>query len=307
MGAVARAAPDAIKALIAPDGSSYRVTLYVTAADGTHAPRTVTIDAALPTSASDAHTLTPAYAGNFQNFAGGKAALWPSLLEKAWAAMHRGGYAFLGRGGQSQVALEALTGVDSHNEGDLLGKPPKALLARVQELLAGGAALTCGTLSGLPLAGQRGFVGPGPGPGAFKATLPDPKGDPAQIVPSTLTIHDVKGKARPVHDDGATKLRGPGLAAGSVAYRGGAVELTWDRSAGPDAAGDLSADYEWTGLIAPDLHLYGDHEYIVEGVEGDGLRLGNPWGIEQPKLVPAARMKDLFDELGWNPVIRRRR
>ncbi|MSP61577.1 MAG: hypothetical protein EXR72_14805 [Myxococcales bacterium] len=303
MGAVAAANPGKIKSLFAPQKAnltSYQVTLHTAGRDGKLAPKTVTVDTNLPTKVKSDTSLVPAYSGASQNFAQHDAPLWPALLEKAYAQMTRGGYAKIGDGGLADVAMQTLTGEESHDQSDTFAKSPKKILEKFKQLQAAGAAVCCGTLSGIPLKGAGGFTGTGDGP--YHADLKDSHGSAAELVHKSLLVRDKKGKGGTAHDNGEGKLIGANVAAGNVRYGSGAVDLTYEKGKGPTHPEDLSADFEWEGMIAPEFGLYGDHEYIFESVQGDSLVFKNPWGESHPKPIPAARFKELFDEMSANPT-----
>ena len=172
------------------------------------------------------------------------------------------------------------------------------LLQRFRQLQAAGTAATCGTVAGLPLKGQGGFTGQGSGP--FEAQLKDAQGGNADLVEGSVVVRDQKGRAKPARDDSEGKLEGSGVAAGKVEYRKGRVDLSYEAKKGPAEAGDLVTDFLWEGEISPEYHLYGNHEYIFESVQGDKVVFKNPWGCEHPQPIPVDQVKKLFDVMSSN-------
>ncbi|MCB9235906.1 MAG: hypothetical protein H6581_29935 [Bacteroidia bacterium] len=117
------------KAITDNKNGTYTVTLYSRKRDGIGqassdsstgifsklVARTITVDAALPTSVdgidsanADAEGLLPHATGGDKNKAG-ETELWVKIIEKAYAVLN-GGYDNIGNGGFSENALEALTG-----------------------------------------------------------------------------------------------------------------------------------------------------------------------------------------------------
>jgi|GEM_PF-2063822 len=129
MGAIARANPALIENMVkGPDASgNYNVTFQ-----DKGKPVTITVTPDLPLNSSG----NPAYAATPQE--GGKAELWPALVEKAYAQW-KGGYPNIVHG-NSANAMEAITGKKSSSL-DVGG----ATLADLEKRLNAGEAITAGT------------------------------------------------------------------------------------------------------------------------------------------------------------------
>lgn len=68
--------------------------------------------------------------------------LWPSVIEKGYAAF-KGGYSKIGEGGSGETALEAITGKDASTVAT--SKDTDDLFKQVQRALSGSKAVTAGT------------------------------------------------------------------------------------------------------------------------------------------------------------------
>ncbi len=108
--AVARAAPDWIRAMIAAaPGEAYDVRFFKIPESGAPQPQTVRVDAAVPVTARDGLPLYARVASDQR----GERQIWPLIAEKAYAAW-KGGYDVIGEGGAVEETLEEITGEPSH-------------------------------------------------------------------------------------------------------------------------------------------------------------------------------------------------
>jgi len=110
MGAVAFAAPDAIRRMMREnEDGTVTVRFHDIGTDGAATPSEVTVDREIVTRRGPDGARTPYYASSPGRDAGGRQEIWPAILEKAYA-QRAGGYEKIGMGGSSAAALEALTG-----------------------------------------------------------------------------------------------------------------------------------------------------------------------------------------------------
>lgn len=142
MGAIARANPSLLENMIkGPDkDGAYTVTFHDEDWRGRSSPVDIKVSPELLLDTNG----TPLYAGTPQD--GGKAELWPAIVEKAYAQW-KGGYKEIVQG-NSADAMEALTGKDSSSF-----NPGKATLADLDKRLKAGEALTAGTHDDIKLLG----------------------------------------------------------------------------------------------------------------------------------------------------------
>ena len=301
MGAVAAANPKAIMSLFSPQAAnqhSYTITLNVSDGRGGFHKHPITVDTNLPTRAQDVQRNAPIYTLMGKGMKQHDVPLWPALLEKAYAQM-MGGYDVVGdKGGYSDRAMEALTGVSSHSE--TIAAKEQDVLAEFKGFQQAGKAVVCGTLDSKQSKAQGGFTGHGDGP--LHASFLTDQGEAPEIVPGTLRLADKAGKAKPLHDDGDGKLTGTD-GKGSVDYDHGAADATYGSGKGPARAEDLQADYDWRGQLDKSLNVHAWHAYIFEGVTADNkLQFKNPWGVEHPKPMTAGDFKRLFTGINSNQV-----
>jgi hypothetical protein len=195
--------------------------------------------------------------------------------------------------------MEAFTGVNSTAEG--VPQQDADVLTKFKEFQKAGQAVVCGTLDSVQATAKTGFGGAGDGP--YSMLLTNDGGDQVELVKSSLSISDTKGKAPVVTDDGNGNLVG---ATGTVGYGWGATpSFTYDAGKGPAAATDLSASYQWRGQLDKSLDVYANHAYMFESVTADGkLVFKNPWGVDHPNPIAPADFKRLFIGIDSNGVPR---
>ena len=299
MGAVAAANPKAIMNCFSPhtpNQTQYTVTLHLPDGRGGFKKNPVVVDTALPTKIEEVQMNAPTYALKGKNLGNHNVPIWPGLLEKAYAQMV-GGYDDAGdKGGYSNVAMEAITGVRSRPE--TVKSKDEEILADFKSFQKDGKAVVCGTLGSKHAKSQSGFRGSGEGP--YSATLMSDQGDPASIVPGSLKVADKGGKAKRAWDSDGKILGG---ATGTVAYRQGQVSLQYKSGEGPAKAEDLEAEYDWRGLLDKTAQVYAWHAYIFESVTPDGkLQFKNPWGSSHPNPLAPADFRRLFTGINTNAV-----
>jgi len=296
MGAVCAANPGAIMKMFQPQKSGekvYSVTLFKED-KGKLTPHTVSVDTMMPATnpaspepgekaAGGAPQL--AYAGMGKTAA--TAALWPSLLEKAYAQLI-GGYAEVGKGGKSSDAMSAITGEEAQYQ----SAPPKdQVIERFKKFKDEGKAVVCGTLGSMEHKADKAFKGD---KGQYKAMLLTSDGEPCQLVKNTLAVTDTKSKHKSESNDLNGKMMGPALDSGSVEHATGKVDMKFKPDKAPDTAENLHAEYDFRGKISKDLNLYANHAYIFEKLDGDKIIFKNPWGSVNPNPVSAELFSKFF-------------
>ena len=291
MGAVAAANPQAITKLFSPTtpgASKYTVTLYVRDQNYKLVPKTTTVDAHLPSQNG-----MPIYGQMQKDLNDGKNAMWPALLEKAYAQLigDTGGYERIGGGGFPGDAMAAFTGKESQDEA--VPQDANAIVQKFRELQKAGKATVCATLGQKSASSKKGFTGSGDGPYSMKLT--GDSGDGVELVQGSLKISDSKGKAPEATDDGAGNITGNGVH-GQTGYGWNATpSITYDAGKGPAAAADLQADYQWRGQLDKAIDVYANHAYMFEQVTPDGkLQFKNPWGVDHPQPMTGDDFKRLF-------------
>jgi hypothetical protein len=139
LSAVANTHPAAITSMVKDDGNGkYRVRFYKKSYYGAPKEEWITVDGDLPTSGSG-----PLYAKGAETDAKGQRELWPSIIEKAWAAW-KGGYDDIGEGGFSGDVMTAITGEASSYK-TLASMKPDALWDDMKKAIDAGQPVTCGT------------------------------------------------------------------------------------------------------------------------------------------------------------------
>lgn len=298
MGAVVASRPDIIQDMVSydPGTKQYTVT-FQRLEGGTFKPVAVTVDGFLPTRAG---TSRLAYAVNDQNFDPKNQALWPAIIEKAYAKW-KGGYDRI-VGGSGARAMEEITGVRSDYEAI---PPVQDVIPTFEKWQKDKKAVVCGTKDFVQQNSKTGlFSGSGVGP--YKAALPDVDGAPAELVKNSVEVTDKGGKGGRARDDGQGAMTGDAVQAGTVTYENGAVSLTYKDDRKPAQAGDLEARYRYEGLISSALNLHGDHAYIFQEVRDGKLLFHNPWGPavpKQPKPVSPADFVAFFETVGVNSPV----
>jgi Calpain family cysteine protease len=298
MGAVVASNPGAIKKLFNPQKAglkSYQVTLHVRDDLGKLKPKTVSVDTNLPVVKDKKQEF--AYANNGKDAK--TAALWPALLEKAYALVStEGTYGAIGGGGFSGEAMEAISGVESKDD----TKPGKdQVIERFKKYQKEGQAVVCGTLGQQSTTKKKAFTDAKDG---YEAKLTTAEGDAhCTVLPSTLKVTDTASKHHSTsHDDGKGKMSGDSLEKGSVDYDKAQVDLTFKKDLKPDKAENLEAQYSYRGLLDKDLGVWAHHAYIFEKIDGDKLVFKNPWGTWHPKPMSAEQWSKLFTGVSTNQV-----
>lgn len=288
MGAVAAQRPDLIKKMIAYDASknSYTVTFKERQANGKFADVPIKVSAYLPSRSG----YSPIYAQDAAHKGGDGAALWPAIIEKAYAVW-KGDYQEI-VGGSAGDAMEAITGaVSTYPE----MPAAKDVLKLFKSYEKGKKAVCCGTYDALKGKSEKAFSGSGSGP--YRASLK------ASLKEKSLKVDDTGKKVAQVRDGGDGKLTGADLASGSVTYEGGAVELTYKAGKAPAKPEDLTASYLYHELLSESLNVYGDHAYMFVKVDGDRIVMANPWGPNasyQPKPMTATEFVTYFEDISVN-------
>jgi hypothetical protein len=288
MGAVAAQRPDLIRKMIKYDAksNSYTVTFKERQADGKFKDVPIKVSAYLPTKSG----ASPVYAQDAATKSGDSAALWPAIIEKAYAVW-KGDYQEI-VGGFAGDAMEAVTGAASTYP-DI--PEVKDVVKLFKSYEKGKKAVCCGTHTNMKADAMTPFSGSGAGP--YSGT---PK---AEVVEKSLRISDAGKKVQPVNDLGEGRLGGSDLAKGSVDYESAAVDLTFKAGKGPAKPDDLTANFRFHGLLNEGLNLYGEHAYMFVRVDGDKLVFANPWGPNasyQPKPMSAAEFVKYFGDIAVN-------
>ena len=294
MGAVVAQRPDLIKKMIQYDASTgvYTVTFKERVGDK-FKDVPIQVNASLPSGRG----INPSYASGDVTKGGNNAALWPAIIEKAFAVW-KGDYEEI-VGGTSSKAMEVITGSKSKYS----GVPPEDRVIEVFRAHERAQAAVCaGTVDYIDERKEKLFMGVGAGP--FRTTLPGSEGSPARIVKGSVKITDTgKGKGGVARDDKQGKVAGGGVKEGSITYKGGATSVTYKDGSLPEHADDIEAKYRYKRLISKSLNLYGNHAYMFVKVEDDKLVFANPWGSNaswQPKPMTAAEFRTFFGGVSVN-------
>ncbi len=300
MGAVAASNPDVIADMIDYDASTgtFTVTFQELQRGGTFKPHTEEVDAYFPTRRGGSRM---AYALSDTSFNPANQALWPAVIEKAYAQW-QGGYEEIGGGGSSAGAMEALTGVRSARQ----AMPrERDVIARFEQFTAENKAVVCGTRDWIDQRRVEGLWS-GEGSGPYTGTLTDKEGNDAEIVKDSVSIRDREGNSGQLRDDGDGGLTGNGLKDGSVAYDSGKTRFSYDEGKGPADPADLVTTYQFEGTLSASLNIHGNHAYVFREVKDGKLQFHNPWGPaahKHPKPVSAREFLDLFETLGVNATV----
>ncbi|MCB9737919.1 MAG: DUF4157 domain-containing protein [Deltaproteobacteria bacterium] len=299
MGAVAASNPDIIADMISVDAASgsFAVTFQQLQRDGSFKPVVIEVDGYMPTRHG---TSRMAYALSDTSFDPNKQALWPAVIEKAYAQW-KGGYDAIGDGGVSAKAMEEMTGVRSVQA----AMPrPDQVLDRFAGFQREKSAVVCGTRDEIDQRSIEGLFQPA-GDG-FRGKLVDKEGNGAEVKKNTVSIRDKEGKGGTVRDDGKGGIAGSGLQSGSVAYDGGSTELVYKEDRAPGAAEDLVATYQFEGTLSAALNVHSNHAYVFREVKDGLLYFQNPWGpaaSKHPKGLTPEQFRDLFETIGVNATI----
>lgn len=300
MGAVAASNPDVIKNMISYDAATgqYTVTFQEMQRGGKFKPHVEVVDAYMPTRRG---TSRMAYAMSDASFNPANQALWPAIIEKAYAQW-KGDYEEIGGGGSSAEAMESFTGVRSTNE-----SMPRAkdVVARFQQWQTENKAVVCGTLDWKDQRSIEGlFSGSETGP--YTGKLTDHEGLGAEVVKGSVSIRDRAGTAGSARDDKKGALTGTNVDSGEVQYEGGSTRLTFKDGKAPAAAADLLATYQFEGTLNQGLNLHGDHAYMFREVKDGLIYFNNPWGpaaSKHPKGLTGEQFREYFQTIGVNATI----
>gem|GEM_PF-2042403 len=301
MGAVAAANPQLIKDALKDNGDgTFTVRFYELQKDGkSFKEHFETVDTFMPTRAGSRNRT--AYAQSDQNFDPRNQALWPAIIEKAYAQW-KGGYTAIQKGGQSSKAMESLTGVKS-----VRAAMPKEddVVARFEQWQGENKAVVCGTRDWIQQTSKTGlFAGGGDGP--YRGSLTDEQGKAAEIVKGTVNIRDAKGQGGTARDDSKGKLTGASVDSGTVAYDTGSTAITYKSKRGPGAPEDLEASYRFEGTLNQGLNIHGNHAYMFRGVKDGKLLFHNPWGPaahKHPQPISASDFLSYFETIGINATL----
>ena len=303
MGAVAASNPGVIADMIDYDEASgmFTVTFQEMQRDRSFKPHVEVVDSFLPTRAGGGKNRT-AFAMSDSAFDPTNQALWPAIIEKAYAQW-QGGYHVLDEGGSSATAMQIFTGVRSVR--DSIPRE-EDVIAKFEQFQAENKAVVCGSRDEIQQANIKGLL-EGGGDGPYTGTLEDRDGAAAgEIVKGTVRIRDVEGESGTVRDDRSGALTGSNVEEGTVGYKGGAVRLMYKDGKGPDSGASLETSYEYEGTLSSSLNIHGNHAYIFREVKDGMLLFHNPWGPaahKHPKPVSAAAFRDYFETIGVNATI----
>jgi hypothetical protein len=269
---------------------SYNVRLFKKNDKGDLEQVSMTVDTNLPAlkeGADGGAGADPKLAYGGLNKTKSQAALWPSLMEKAYAQLV-GGYQKEGAGGFAGDALEAITGQKAQNE----GLPAKEnVITRFTELKKQGKAVICGTLGSKETKKEKAFKEKD---GTYSATLTTHQGEPCEVMKNTLKIEDEGLFGSTSSDDGNGAIVGDVVDKGTIDYPSGKAEMKFKADDAPDSPDDLTAEYSFRGLLDNKLNVHAWHMYVFEDVSGDNLIFKNPWGVEHPEPIPADKFLELF-------------
>lgn len=294
MGAVVAQRPDLIRKMVQYNASTgvYTVT-FKEKRGAAFVDVPIQVDSYLPSKSG----ANPVYAQDGAKKGGDDVALWPAIIEKAYAVWQGGDYETI-VGGYPSVVMEAITGAKSDS-------PRIPAEDQVISLFEGYAkdkkAVCVCTVNNIQERKAKLFAGADAGP--YTATLPGSEGKSATVVEGSVSISDTVGKGGVARDDRQGGLSGASVASGSVTYKGGRTQLTYKDERAPASAADLEASYKYKGLVSASLNIYGNHAYMFVGVEGGKIVLANPWGSNpawQPKPMTAAEFKTFFSSIDVN-------
>ena len=303
MGAVAASSPGIIKDMISYDAATgqYTVTFQEMQSGGRFKPHKETVDAYMPTRRGSSGPGRMAYAMSDGTFDPNNQAMWPAIIEKAYAQW-KGGYEAIGGGGNSARTMQAFTGVRS-----VSAAMPAAdkVVPMFEAWQAENKAVVCGTQDWKD---QRSITGlfEGEGKGPYRGSLTDKEGKSAEIVKNSVTIRDSKNGVGRLRDDGKGELTGSDLDSGTVAYEGGATSFSYKGDRTPASAADLEATYQFEGTLSQSLNIHGDHAYIFSKVQDGLLYFQNPWGPaahKHPKPMTGEQFREYFGSIGVNATV----
>jgi len=303
---VCAANPGKIKSLFSPQESGakqYSVTLFQKEGETDQfKEKAFTVDTMLPAlnakspepGAQPASGAGPqlAYAGNDQ-VTQRPAPLWPSLVEKAYAMMLKGGYAELGRGGVPADAMSALTGQPVERVRGAEGK--EAMLAKLKQFQQGGQPAVCSTFGSKQRTQKKAFRDGGQG--QVSGVLTGQEGARTAIIPATIEITDEKNKGIRLADDAKGRFVGEGLKTGTISYDTGAAQLSFEAEKAPEDPQTLIAEFDYRGQLSAEYDVFAEHAYAFVRLDGENVVLKNPWGFRDPKPIPIAKFMEFFQEV----------
>lgn len=302
MGAVAASNPGVIEDMIQFDAGSgmFTVTFQELQRDRSFKPHVEVVDTFLPTRAGGGAKRT-AFALSDGAFDPNNHALWPAIIEKAYAQW-QGGYHVLDEGGSSATAMQLFTGVKSVRE----AMPAEDdVVARFEQFQAENKAVVCGSRDEIAKRNMAGLLS-GDEDGPFTGQLQNNDGAGAEVVKGSVRIRDTDGTAGTANDDRKGVLKGTHVAAGSVSYDNGSVELNYKEGKGPGTGDRLEASYEYEGTLSSSLNIHSNHAYIFREVKDGMLYFHNPWGPaahKHPKPVSAGDFRQYFETVGVNSTV----
>lgn len=283
MGALASTAGGQAKlmGMVSPHGvaKSYNVTFAEQQRDGGYKPVSVSVDAWMPSKGGKLK-----YALSGAPAADGKTPLWAAIIEKAYAQW-KGGYEEIGGGGSPGGAMSEMAGVDvSYNSISSISDD-KVLTDAIKSNIANGKSMTAATKSKLGQTKESAFSGSALGP--YSASLSN------VVVERSVKIKDKEGAAQMVVDDGKGKLTAQGKEVGTVDYKKGKFDLTYEGT-GPAKADDLTLECSVKYWLNRSPDIVANHAYVVKGATDDAVELHNPWGSYHPGKVDLATFRNTY-------------
>jgi hypothetical protein len=302
MGAVAASNPGVIEDMISYDDATglFTVTFQEMQRDRSFKAHVEVVDTFMPTRAGGGANRT-AFAMSDKAFDPNTQAMWPMIIEKAYAQW-QGGYHVLDEGGSSSKTMQLFTGVRSVRD----SMPAEDdVIARFEQFQAENKAVVCGSRDEIQQSDKTGVLD-GAGDGPYTGQLQDRDGAGAEIVKGTVRIRDTEGSSGTARDDREGALTGTNVDNGTVNYERGNTELNYNSGKGPESKDDLSVSYEYEGMLSSSLNIHGNHAYIFREVKDGMLQFHNPWGPaahKHPKPVSPAAFRDYFESIGVNATV----
>jgi len=297
LGAIAKVNPGVIQDMVKWDAKlkMYRVR-FKKMVSGKFVDHFEWVDPYLPTTARGDKLV---YAQSDHKFDPKKTALWPAIVEKAYAQW-KGGYHKLDKGGDAGDVMRDVLGKTTSEP----GIPSAAKLIKTfKKYLAGKKAVTLSTKNSISQSSKTGLLR-GSGDGPWTGNLVDHEGKNAEVKPGSVSINAVgPGTAT---DSGAKKtdkkhaLAGANVKKGEVKYAAGGVSLEYKSGKGPAAKVTPTCTYRFKGHLNQGLNIHGNHAYILKDVKGSKVHLHNPWGAaahKHPKALTAAQIRTYFSSV----------
>ena len=291
LGAVAASAKGKahLKKMVTPHGKSKTYTVkFKKKKDGKVQTVSKTVDTWFPTKDGKlkyALKETPSFNKPIKDLA-----LWPAIIEKAYAAW-QGSYDDIEKG-HAEEAIADMTGLSS-KQTPLSDFPKDAdLLAALKGAVERGEAVTVSSLYSAPRDFSSEFKGSSPGP--YTA---DPDASTVNEKSVKITDEASEPKAPKVKDDGKGALTSkPAGASGTVDYKKGKFSVKYPKESAPAKAADLRLEFKAHGQISKSPLVYGRHAYVLRGIKGDKIDLFNPWNnaAHDPGAMDIATFRSLF-------------